>query len=424
MITSLRPYIRLVSDNTDFRRLWLSQIVSNFGDWFGLLAVYALVTRFSDSEFLLGLVIIIKTLSLAVSSPLAGYITDRFNRRHLMIGCDLLRFVVVLGFLLIRSGGLLWLAYLLLMLQMFLSAIFLPARSSSIPNVTSSEELVTANILSSLSWSMIFTMGMALGGIATEFLGTDLVFIMDAASYLLSAYFIYGAVIPQHQETDTNGTAVHRQPLQGIMEGFLYLRRHATIRRPALAKGTFEIFQGALVYMLILVAERKLLMGSLGLGLLYASRGLGTGVGPIVARRWFRDENYWITLIGFLMMFSGGMYFFVGIWGSLIPIMIFVFFAHTASGANWVMSTVLLQRRTPDPIRGRVFSLEWVYLTLAQSGSVALASLLLDNQWVTLDTAILLFAILLASTGIGWLSTIVKRENKDKAEELREMNLN
>ncbi len=409
-MAALRPYIDLISENRNFRRLWLSQIVSNFGDWFGLLAVYALVTRYSGSEFLLGLVIVIKTLSLAVSSPLAGYITDRFNRRRLMIGCDLLRIIIVLGFLLVRSASLLWLAYLLLTLQMVLSAIFLPARTSSIPNITTSDELVSANILSSLSWSMIFTLGMAVGGIATEYLGTDLVFILDAVSYLVSAFFIYRAVIPQYsgEAGDTGG--ITRRPIQGIKEGFAYLKHHPTIRRPALAKGTFEIFQGALVYMLILVSEQKLMMGSLGLGLLYASRGIGTGVGPIFARRWFQDERYWITLIGFLMIFSGVMYLFVGLMSSLIVIMTFVFFAHTASGANWVMSTVLLQKRTPDSIRGRIFSLEWVYLTLAQSGSVALASLILEKKWLTLDSTILLFALLLVVIGLGWFLTVARQE--------------
>lgn len=383
-----------------------------------MLAVYAIVSRYSDSEFLLGLVIVIKTLSLALFSPIAGYITDRYNRRRLMIGCDGLRALIVLGFLMIRSGELLWLAYVLLALQMFLSAIFLPARSSSIPNLTSGEELVSANILSSLSWSVIFTLGMAVGGIATSYLGTDLVFQIDAISYLISAFFIYRAVIPQNQEqTAANSAASHRSgsPLQGIRDGIRYLINHPQVRRPALAKGTFEIFQGALVYMLILVAEQKLLMGSLGLGWLYAARGVGTGVGPILARRWFRDENYWIMVIGFLMIFSGMMYIWVGIFSTIIPIMIFVFFAHSASGANWVMSAVLIQKRTPDSVRGRVFSLEWLYLTLAQSGSVALASLLLDGNVLDLDSSILIFSVLLVGSGIGWLTIVARADQRDRA---------
>ena len=82
MLDKIRPYIELVSNNQNYRRLWLSQIVSNFGDWFGILAVYALITKYSESEFLLGLIIVVKMMSLATFSPFAGYITDRFDRRQ------------------------------------------------------------------------------------------------------------------------------------------------------------------------------------------------------------------------------------------------------------------------------------------------------------------------------------------------------
>ncbi|MGA1465661.1 MAG: MFS transporter, partial [Balneolaceae bacterium] len=173
----MNPYVGLLRENVNYRRLWLAQIVSNFGDWFGLLAIYAIVQAYSDSELLLGLVIVVKMLSLAVSSPIAGYLTDRYDRRVLMILCDGVRALLVLGLLAVRSEELLWLAYLLTAVQMFFSAIFEPAKTSSIPNVTNAEELVTANIISAASWSVIFTTGMAIGGVATAWLGTDMVFL-------------------------------------------------------------------------------------------------------------------------------------------------------------------------------------------------------------------------------------------------------
>src|SRR6056297_1577436 len=127
MLEKIRPYINLVTQNRDYRRLWLSQVVSNFGDWFGILAVYALITRYSDSELLLGLIIVVKMMSLASFSPFAGYLTDRFNRRRIMIMCDLSRALLVLGLLLIGSYDSLWLAYVLTAFQMMLSAVFEPA---------------------------------------------------------------------------------------------------------------------------------------------------------------------------------------------------------------------------------------------------------------------------------------------------------
>lgn len=409
MLDKLQPYITLVSENRDYRRLWLSQVVSNFGDWFGLLAVYALVTRYSDSEFLLGLIIIIKMLSLALFSPFAGYITDRFNRRRVMIFCDLTRGVVIAGLLLVRSYEMLWLAYVLTAIQMMLSAVFEPAKTSSIPNVTTKQELVDANVLSSASWSIIFTLGMGVGGLATAWLGTDLVFILDTVSYGISAWFIYRATIPQ-KEMSQEELDRTKNPLVGIKEGLGFLFENNQILRPSLAKGAFTMYLGALVYLLILVAEDILMMGSVGLGLLYAARGIGTGIGPVIGRRIFKNEGDWIRAMGLCMMFTGAMYLVVGWTGSIVLMLIFVFLGHTASGANWVMSTVLLQRRTPDTFRGRIFSTEWLLFTLTQSVSVFTASMLLENDIFTIRQIILLFAVLLGITGIVWHFTITAKE--------------
>ncbi len=409
MLDKLQPYITLVSENRDYRRLWLSQVVSNFGDWFGLLAVYALITRYSDSEFLLGLIIVVKMLSLAFFSPFAGYVADRFNRRRLMILCDALRALLMVAMLLVISYETLWLAYVLTALQMMLSAVFEPAKTSSIPNVTTSKELVDANVLSAASWSVIFTIGMGIGGLATAWLGTDLVFILDALSYLLSTWFIYRAVIPQ-EKMSAKELKRTRNPLVGIKEGFKYLIDTPPVLRPTLAKGFYTMFLGALTYMLILVSENVLLMGSIGIGLLYSARGIGTGIGPIIGRRLFPDESDWIKVMGLCMICTGGMYVVVGLTTSLILMLIFVLLAHISSGANWVMSTVLLQRRTPDTFRGRIFSTEWLLFTLAQSVSVLSASALLENDIFTIQQLLMVFGILLAAAGIIWSFTITRQE--------------
>lgn len=409
MFDKIRPYINLVSDNRDYRRLWLSQVVSNFGDWFGILAVYALITRYSESEFLLGLIIVVKMMSLASFSPFAGYLTDRFNRRRIMIWCDLLRGLIVLGLLLVVSYETLWLAYVLTALQMMLSAVFQPAKTSSIPNVTTEEELVDANVLSAATWSIIFTLGMGIGGLATAWLGTDLVFILDALSYVVSAWFIYRAVIPQKQ-MDEKELRRTRNPLTGIKEGFRFLLDNHQVLRPTLAKGCFTMFLGALTYMLILISEEVLLMGSIGIGLLYAARGVGTGIGPVIGRRIFEKERSWVRAMGFCMIFGGLMYSIVGMTTSLAVMLVFVFIAHAASGANWVMSTVLLQRRTPDTFRGRVFSTEWLLFTLAQSASVLLSSWILESQWLTIQETMILFSLMLAVTGFIWHATVTKNE--------------
>jgi len=410
-----QPYIDLIQNNHNYRRLWLAQVISNFGDWFGILAVYAIIQEYSGSELLLGLIIVVKMLSLAVSSPLAGYITDRFNRRHLMIASDLIRGALVLGFILITSANLLWLAYVIISIQMVFSAIFEPAKTSSIPNVTTPQELVIANILSAASWSIIFTTGMAIGGFATAYLGATLVFIINGISYAFSAYFIYRAVIPQEKMAN-NASGEKDKPLAGIIDGFQFLIHNKNVLRPALAKGTFTMCIGALVYMLIIVAEDVLMMGSIGLGILYGARGVGTGLGPVVGRRVFKSENGWVRSIGIFMVFCGLMYTVVSQSDSLVVMSLFVMIAHMASGSNWVFSTVLLQRRSPDTYRGRVFSTEWLLFTLSQSISVTVAALILEFNILTIRETMTAFSILLVISGISWLFLIAPfEENMPKS---------
>lgn len=353
-------------------------------------------------------------LSLATFSPIAGYVTDRFNRRKLMIWCDIIRGVIVLGFMLIGSASTLWLAYLLVAAQMVFSAIFEPAKTSSIPNVTTQEELVNANILSAASWSIIFTSGMAIGGVATAYLGTDLVFTINGISYMFSAWFIFRAVIPQ-EEMSAGERHRTRNPVKGIVEGFRYLRNNGHVLRPTLAKGTFTMCMGALVYMLIIIAEDVLMMGSVGLGILYSARGVGTGIGPVIGRRVFRRETDWVRGMGFFMISGGIMYAFVGGANSITLMVIFVMLAHMASGSNWVMSTVLVQRRAPDTYRGRVFSTEWLLYTLAQSLSVTTAAVLLEFNILSIRQTMVLFSGLLIASGIFWLFKIAPGEKEVSA---------
>ncbi len=413
------PFVELIIKYPDFRRLWIAQAISNFGDWFGLLALYALVQRYSDSEFLLGLVIIVKMLSLAFFSPIAGYLTDRFNRRILMIICDGGRALSLLLMLLVQQESLLWLAYALTGFQMMLSAIFEPAKTASIPNVAPPERLVDANIISTATWSIIFTSGMAIGGFATEWIGVEGVFILDAFTYLASAWFIYRAVIPQEarrsnyvegQKKPSFWEDIRQNIGTDIVLGIRYLRDNHQILRPAIAKGTSTIFLGGLVYMLVLVSDSILQMGSIGLGLLYAARGIGTGIGPIIARQHFTDDRQWVVLMGASIALSGAMYLVVGLTQVWWMMFVFVLLAHAASGANWVTSTVLLQKRSEDNFRGRVFSTEWLLFTLGNSLSVVVASVLLEWQIVALQTLISLYAVGLIAAGLLWLATVANWE--------------
>ncbi len=432
-MTPSAGYLELLRGNRDYRRLWVGDMASLLGDWFNTIALYTLIRQLTGSPVALGLVFIVKTLPFALASPLAGLLADRFDRKRLMIGADLARAVVVLGFLTVDRAAELPLLYGLIALQMMIGAVFTPARSASLPNITTPRELLTANALSAATWSVLLAVGAALGGFATEGLGTDTVFLLDSASYLVSAAFIAGVRIPPLEAPDERPTdrpgavALHigrriigiwRQAHNEIVDGWRQLTRRPEIGRMALVKPIWAVGGGALVYALTLVGESwRPEAPAVGIGLLFAARGLGTGIGPIAARAGI-PERHWPTMFGVGLVVTGLAYVTVGrmAWGLWLPLLVVV--AHTPSGANWVASTVLLQKRTPDRYRGRVFATEWLLITLVDAAAILAVSVLLQAGAATLRQAILGFAALEIAGGLAWLAAVVPSEKRLQASEL------
>ncbi len=96
-------YLSLVRENRNFRNLWYGQIVSLFGDWFNLIASASLVASLTGSGLAVGSLFVVRMLAPFFVSPLAGVAADRYNRKILLITTDLVRVVVVLGFLFVRD---------------------------------------------------------------------------------------------------------------------------------------------------------------------------------------------------------------------------------------------------------------------------------------------------------------------------------
>jgi MFS family permease len=409
-------YVDLLRNNVSFRRLWAGNVVSLFGDWFNTIALYSLILKLTGSEFALGFVFITKMLPWALAAPVAGVLVDRFDRRKLMIASDLIRAVVVLGFLLIDSREQVYIIYILIGLQVVIGSVFHPARTASIPNVTRPDELLTANTLMAATWSVVLAFGAAIGGFAAEALGLDAVFLIDSGSYLVSAFFIFRTTIPQSTAAkstaeNTEADNVFKVAHADVMKGWRHIQGRPQIRRIALAKAAWALGGGASVYMLALLGDmlspdRQ----AAAIGLLFAARGIGTGLGPVIGRAFFKNQRSWPVLLGVAISTSGIFYALVGSMPLTYLIAVPVMIAHAASGLNWVFSTVLLQERTKDEFRGRVFSTDWLFVMLADSVSILGASLVLESGLLELHDAVLVFGLIQVITGLIWLRTVVPGE--------------
>ena len=281
-------YMDLLRRNRSFRRLWLGRVVSQMGDWFDTLALYTLILQLTGSGRDVGLLLVARFVPSFFFGPISGVVADRFSRRRIMIISDILRAVVVLGFLFVRSADQLWIVYVLTVLQLGLSTFFEPAKTAAIPSLVEDRELVTANAISSVTWSAMLTIGAALGGLITSAFGTDAAFILDAFSYLLSAVLIAGIRLPKREKRAPQKLTLGR--LLGItetIEGIKYVKDRPKVLAALLVKPAWGL-GGGILTLLAVFGERIFPVGKNaagGIGVLFAARGIGTAVGPLVARR-------------------------------------------------------------------------------------------------------------------------------------------
>ena len=119
-------YVQLVRQNSNFRNLWIGQIISLLGDWFNLIASASLIGLLTQSGIAVGGLFVVRLLAPFIVSPIAGVVADRYNRKTILIVADITRALTVLGFLFIRDPGQVWLLYTLTAIQMGISGFFFP----------------------------------------------------------------------------------------------------------------------------------------------------------------------------------------------------------------------------------------------------------------------------------------------------------
>lgn len=402
-------YFLLLRRNPNFRRLWLAQLISELGDWFYSLAVYDLLLHKTHSGEAVGWAIIIQTLPWFLMTPLAGYIADRFPRRTLMILADIFRGFVVLGLLSTSVASDVRLIYLLLGLEVVFASIFEPARSAILPNLVSTEEILPANALSSATWSFALTVGAAIGGAVTALLGRDVAFAANSASFFVSALFIYRITLQErHLRPSQKITQEVAGAAASIREGLDYVRANGKVLALVLAKTGIGVLGGSLL-LLVIFGERIFPVagyGALAVGLLYAARGVGAGVGPLVGDRLAsgRQERMWQSIgISFFIVAAAYVAFSraPNLWLAILCI-----FIGSSGGSNvWVMSTSLLQINTSDQVRGRVFSLDFGLLMLMIAISNYLVGRGLDAWGFTPRQLAAALGLIMILPGVAWLGT-------------------
>jgi predicted MFS family arabinose efflux permease len=336
-----------------------------------------------------------------LASPIAGSVADRYDRRRVLIVISIAQALSASGLLFVNDSRI-WLAFVAQSAVAATAAFIRPAIEAAVPNLArSADELRRANALFGSSWGVMLAVGAGLGGIFAETFGRRAAFLTDVLTFLIAAVLVAMVKRPMQQPRDAQRTSV--RPLADMREAFVLARRDTTIMALLASKMTFAIGAGVVSQLAVYAAD-AFAAGDAGRGLLLGARGVGSGIGPILAARFARGNLRRVLLVCGIagLVFSTG-YLAAAAAPVLSMAAVGVMFAHLGGGAQWTLSTYGLQVRTPDEMRGRVLAGDFALITLSLAMSSIAAGLVSERIGARATVAV--FGALAAIASLTYLVT-------------------
>jgi len=427
-------YLQLLRSNRSFRRLWWGQVISELGNWFNFIAVLGLVRFVSKGDAAATTIVLLARLvPFTLFAPLAGAFVDRWSRRTVMIVSDFARVAIALGFLLVTRPEDLWIAYICTALLSFFGAFFEAAKNAAVPNITGERDLLAGNALMFSSRFLLMSFGAALGGWTAATVGYKAAFVVNAISFLGSAFSIW--LIPE-QETKQlapkNDPVILEQGIPGslgesptgiekrsywsdIREGWLYIISHAPVATILVINVLWASGGGAINLISdrlggLVFAREHGISGDSAVASLYFAAGLGLFIGMMIARRvgsYFEFRGRTVAFIGWGLLIQGFLFALIGVMPTLWLACLFLFLSRIAIGAEFAVQETLLMRLVPDKLRGRVGTTDRATELLIWSLSTSMAGWSL--RIITPRTLTVVSGLLSASSGVVWLILFASR---------------
>ncbi|HKQ99352.1 MAG TPA: MFS transporter [Pyrinomonadaceae bacterium] len=420
---STLTYRRLLRDNRSFRWLWSGQVVSELGNWFNFIAGLGLVRSVSTAApEATAIMLVARLVPFAVFAPLAGTFADRWSRRTVMIASDVARGVVALGFLFVRGPEDLWIAYACSVAGSLLTAFFEAAKNAAMPNITGAQGLLAGNALMFSSRFLLMSFGAALGGWASARFGYQAAFVINAVSFLVSAYSIWliseeamreGSIdenVNGSESAAGHGSQKHERFWTDLQEGWRFIAKYPLVAAIISVNVLWATGGGAcnLIYDRlggVVFAGRGGLEGDAGVAALYATVGAGVFVGMLCARRvGTHVELHGLTarFIGWMLLAHGVLFAIGGLMPTLGLAGLMMFLSRFVIGIEYAVQETLLMRLIPDNLRGRVITTDRAAEILVMSFSTVLAAWAL--RAISPRTLTVISGLLSASPGLIWLA--------------------
>jgi DHA3 family tetracycline resistance protein-like MFS transporter len=387
----------------DYALLTGGSLISLLGDGFFFVALAWQVYEISNVPTALSLVGLAWTLPLVIFVLLGGVFSDRYDRRWLMVGADLVRAAAigVLGLLSVMGVLELWHVVALIAFVGLGDAFFNPASTAIVPDLLPDEQLPQANALQGLLRPLaVRLIGPALGGLVVAGVGSGTAFLIDAASFLVSAAAVGAIASRPRREVTDHGV---RQTLREVREGLAFVRATPWIWATLLsAMLSLLVWIGPQEVLLPFLVKNRLTLGPDALGGIFAVGGVGAilmaiTIGQLGQPRLRVTIMFLSWSVGVLLIAGYGL--MTELWHAMLL---------SALGAalfelGQIIWTTLLQQLVPRELLGRVSSLDWlvsvglVPVSFALTGPVAGA---IGPEWTMVAAgtigAVLMSALLFA----------------------------
>jgi dTMP kinase len=425
-----------------FARLWIVQVVSATGDWLGLVAITALADRIGGeyAGASIGLVLAARIVPGFFLAPLAGVLIDRWDRKRVMVVCDLGRATVMLSLPFVDSVAGLVVASLLL--EVF-TLLWSPAKEAVVPHLVPRRYLTTANSLSLVAAYGTFPIGAAIFTFLAKLGGwfdldrTSLAFQLDAVTFVVAALLISTLPIPRPERSSSEQRTERRfdasATMRDVREGWRFIFANPVVRAVNVGLATGLIGGGMLIPLGSLFAADVLGAGDAGYGALVTALGVGVAVGvlgvTVLQRRLPKERSFTVAVLvaGFALVLAASS-------STLTPAVLAVGVIGVCAGTVYVLGFTLLHEHVDDELRGRIFTSLYTLVRLCLLIAMTIGPLLtelldqLSKQWWDRDAE--LFGLQMALPGVrltlwfaggiiviaGWLAAVSLRGERQEAQ--------
>jgi MFS family permease len=359
-----------------FRRMWLAQAISDMGDGLTMLTLLLLVNQLTGSTLALAAVAIALAVPPLTIGLVAGTYADRLDRRRIMVVSDILRAVVVLGFVLIGTADLVPLLVVLALVQASIGTFFTPARGALMPRVVPEHGLLAANSITQATRVIAGVIGTALAGLIVGVAGvTWPAFLIDAATFLVSAALVVG--LPRELGRPGSAGAAHGGTMGAVADGLRLVAGSRVLWTTLLALAISMFGLGAVNVLFLPLVVDVLEVNPVWLGAVElaqsASMILSAGLVAVLAAR-LRPT----TIVTVAILAVGALIALTGLSTSVWHVVVLLF------AIGWFITPLqasvvtLMQVGVPDGARGRVMATLQASMSGASVGSMALAGLFGD----------------------------------------------